>query len=169
VSVDPKDVAFRASKDHSPHLTFARWVLGMFCVGEASSVALLAASRGGGTDPCVDAVLRTLHEDEILHDEIGWALAGFLAPTFSDDERDWLGAELAIAFGFYERLHAPRMPAERSDQFPEPERPGPNLGVLTEETHARTFYERMERVVLPRLDALGIPAFEAWALRRGPS
>jgi len=36
---------------------------------------------------------------------------------------------------------------------------------LREATQARIFDERIEQEILPRLDALGLPAYEAWALR----
>jgi hypothetical protein len=165
VSLAPRDLVF-SNRALPPHLDFASLAVCTFCIGEASSVALLRISTGGGTDACVDAVLETLLRDEILHDRFGWALAGLVIGRLTEDEREWLGAELARSFDFYERLHADRVRCDGAACLPEPGPLGPNLGVLPEETHARAFYERVERVILPRLDALGAPAHEASALRR---
>jgi hypothetical protein len=166
VSVPSRDLTFNR-RGLPPHLFFASWTVGMFCVGEACSAALLRASVGGGTDACVNAVTETLLRDETLHDHFGWALAGLVIPRLTDDERTWLGADLAKTFGFYEEIHGGDLRCEGSSALPPPVPLGPNLGLLPEETQARTFYEQVERAILPRLDALGVPAYEAWALRRG--
>ncbi|WP_437791531.1 hypothetical protein [Sorangium sp. So ce693] len=55
-----------------------------------------------------------------------------------------------------------------ADGGPLPDAPppsGPNLGIPSRPAAARAFYERIDRVILPSLAALGVPAYEAWALR----
>lgn len=173
IALPSEELSFRAlSAPHtgsvSSTLGFARWVLGMFCVGEASSVALLdAMTKVAADDPCIAVVLETLHQDEVLHDRFGWAVAEMLVPTFNEEERDWLGSELAQALAFYEKLHAPDWLVSTSSELPPPEgERGLRMGMLTSVEHARVFYERVERAILPRLDHLGIGAWEAWSLRR---
>ncbi|MFO0547532.1 MAG: hypothetical protein U0271_04035 [Polyangiaceae bacterium] len=172
VTLPAEELSFRTrSAPHtavSNELGFARWVLGMFCVGEASSVALLEAMANvAADDPCIAVVLETLHQDEVLHDRFGWAVAEMLVPRFDEAERDWLGAELAQALAFYEKLHAPDFLVSSSSELPAPDgEPGLRMGMLAALEHARIFYERIEHTILPRLDRMGIGAWEAWSLRR---
>jgi hypothetical protein len=152
------------------HLFVARWTASMFCVGEAASVGLLGVLRDGATDPCVASVLDTLLRDEVLHDRFGWALARMVFPLLTDDEREWLGADLAFAFAHYDQMDAGCL---RPDGAALPEEPddardrwrSKNLGVSSRESFARAFYTRLDAVILPGLHALGIPAYEAWAAR----
>jgi hypothetical protein len=164
VSLPAEDLVFQ-SRRLPPDLFFARWAISNFCIGESSSVAQLQASAASDMDPCVAAVIDTLLRDEILHDRLGWALAALVLPRLGDEERTWLGADLATAFAFYEHHHAGRLGCDGSASLPPPGPSVPNLGVLPETTQARAFYERIEQEILPRLDALGLPAYEAWALR----
>jgi hypothetical protein len=164
VSLPPEDLVFH-SRRLPPDLFFARFAISNFCIGESSSVAQLQASAASDMDPCVTAVIDTLLRDEILHDRFGWALASLVLPRLDDDERTGLGADLAIAFAFYEHHHAGRLRCDGAASLPPPAPDVPNLGVLPEITQARAFYERIEQEILPRLDTLGLPAYEAWALR----
>ena len=137
----------------------------MFCVGEAASVGILQALAQHTTDPCLSVVVGTLLRDEILHDRFGWALARLVFPRLSEDEREWLAADLAFSLAHYDRIHAG---ASRKDGDPLPLAApprGPNLGIPTREAAARAFYERIDTVILPSLAALGVPAYEAWVLR----
>lgn len=162
--LDPTDLSL--PRDGLPaHLFVARWTASMFCVGEAASVGILQALARHTTDPCLSVVVDTLLRDEILHDRFGWALARLVFPRLSEDERDWLGADLAFSLAHYDRIHAG---ASRKDGDPLPEAAppsGPNLGIPTREAAARAFYERIDGVILPSLAALGVPAYEAWVLR----
>jgi hypothetical protein len=172
--LDPSDL--RLSRDGLPaHLFVARWTASMFCVGESASVGILGALQRHTTDPCLRVVVGTLLRDEILHDRFGWALARLVFPRLTEDERDWLAADLAFSFAHYDRIHADasRADGEAPPEAPPPEAPppeapppaGPNLGINPRPVTARAFYERLDRVILPSLAALGVPAYEAWALR----
>lgn len=156
----------RLGRDALPaHLFVARWTASMFCVGESASVGILEALAAHTTDPCLRVVVGTLLRDEILHDRFGWALARLVFPRLTEGEREWLGADLALSFAHYDQIHAG---ASRKGDEALPEAPppaGPNLGVPSREAAARAFYDRIDRVILPSLDALGLPAYEAWALR----
>lgn len=157
--------------DELPALLFvARWTASMFCVGESASVGLLQVLAARTTDPCARAVVETLLRDELLHDRFGWALAAEVFPRLSDDQREWLAADLAFAFAHYDRIDAgclrpdggelpEETPAQRDRWCPN------NLGVASRESFARAFYTRLDEVILPGLHALGVPAYEAWAAR----
>jgi hypothetical protein len=151
------------------HLFVARWTASMFCIGEAASVGLLGVLRDGATDPCVASVLDTLLRDEVLHDRFGWALARLVFPLLTDDEREWLGADLAFAFAHYDRMDADCLRPDGGalpDAPAEPDEPDAlRLGVASRWQFAPAFYRRIDEVILPSLAALGVPAYEAWALR----
>lgn len=167
--LDPK--ALRLVDDELPaHLFVARWTASMFCVGESASVGLLGVLRDGTTDPCVASVVDTLLRDEVLHDRFGWALAGLVFPMLTDDEREWLGADLTFAFAHYDRADADclrpdggELPAEVHAPDEDPAAVG--LGVTSRRRFAPAFYRRLDEVILPGFAALGVPAYEAWALR----
>ena len=153
----------------SARLFVARWTASMFCVGESGSVGLLQALAREATDPCVRAVLADLLRDESLHDRFGWALARAVFPLLTDDEREWVGADLAFAFAHYDRQNGRSL---RPDGAPMPDDPdgadayaGASHGVVAPTRFARAWYERVDAVILPGLAALGVPAYEAWALR----
>jgi hypothetical protein len=98
--------SLRLDDDHPAHLFVARWTASMFCVGEAASVGLLQVLAARTTDPCAKVVVEILLRDELLHDRFGWALAAEVFPRLSDDEREWLAADLAFAFAHYDRIDA---------------------------------------------------------------
>jgi hypothetical protein len=161
----------RLDRDNLPaHLFVARWTASMFCVGESASVGILETLHQHTTDPCLRVIVGILLRDELLHDRFGWALARLVFPRLTDDERDWLGADLAFSFAHYDHIHAGA--SRRGDEpLAETEPPegtaleGPNLGITSRPVAARAFYDRIDRVILPSLAALGVPAYEAWALR----
>lgn len=167
-TLDPSHL--RLVDDHLPaHLFVARWTASMFCVGEAASVGLIGVLRDGATDPCVSSVLDTLLRDEVLHDRFGWALARLVFPTLTDDEREWLGADLAFAFAHYDRANAGCLRPDGGELPAAPEVPEDEdalaLGVASRWRFAPAFYRRLDEVILPSFAALGVPAYEAWALR----
>jgi len=167
-TVDPLDLRLDDGSLSAP-LFVARWTMGMFCVGEAASVGLLQALAREARDPCVSAVLATLLRDEALHDRFGWALAESIVPRLSDDEREWLGADLALILAHYDRTNGRGMRPDGGslpDDAPDDDHyAGATHGIVAPTRFARAWYDRLDRVILPGLDALGIAAYEAWALR----
>lgn len=152
----------------SPLLFVARWTASMFCVGESASVGVLEVLKKNSTDPCSSVVIRTLLRDEMLHDRFGWSLARLVLPRLSEEEADWLAADLAHAFAHYDRIHAHggRATASPAEPEPAPRTPRPNLGMARRRDTAEAFHARIEQKILPSLAALGVPAYEAWELRK---
>jgi|LNFM01.1.fsa_nt_gb hypothetical protein len=151
----------------SAELFVGRWTLSMMCVGECASVGLLKALADAAEDPCVARVLDTLYRDEVLHDRFGWALARELIPQLTDSQREWLSADLAFSFAHYDRIHGRGMRKD-GDELPadKPRSDGAErLGLVSPESYARAWYERLDAVILPGLRSLGLAANEAWALR----
>jgi hypothetical protein len=144
--------------DLPAHLFVARWTASMFCIGEAASVGILQVLVAHAKNPCIEAVLRILLRDEILHDRFGWALARLVLPRLTDDEQEWLAADLARAFAHYDRAHGGGVDRDES-RMPE------SLGLAPAAARREAFYQRIEKIILPSLAELGVPAHEAWALR----
>jgi hypothetical protein len=155
----------------NPALFVARWTVSMFCVGECASVSLLQALAREAGDPCVQRILDTLLRDEVLHDRFGWALARLVVPKLTDDEREWLSADLAFTLAHYDRANGRRM---RLDGAPLPEQISredgtQQFGLIHASTYARAWYQRLDSVILPGLKTLGLSSYEAWALRHEAS
>jgi hypothetical protein len=130
-------------------------------------VALLRALADEADDPCVSRVLETLFRDEVLHDRFGWALAREIVPRLTDDQREWLSADLAFSFAHYDKIHGRRMRAD-GDAGPADVRRddgAQRLGLVSPETYARAWYQRLDSVILPGIKSLGLSAYEAWTLR----
>jgi hypothetical protein len=129
----------------------------MFCVGESASVDVLRVLLAHTQNPCIAAVLRILLRDETLHDRFGWALARLVLPRLTDDEQEWLAADLAPTFAHYDRAHGG---LEQEDTAV----PG-DLGLAPARARREAFHKRIDKVILPQLARLGVPAYEAWLLR----
>jgi hypothetical protein len=146
-------------RDLPAHLFVARWTTSMFCIGESASVGILQTLLAHTTNPCIEAVLRILLRDEILHDRFGWALARLVLPRLTDDEQEWLAADLAFAFAHYDRMHGGSSQRnDANDPF--------TLGLAPAKARHAAFQERIQKLILPSLAELGVPAHEAWELRK---
>lgn len=134
------------------HLFVARWTVSMFCIGEAASVGMLEELAAQTTDPCASVVTSTLLRDERLHDRFGWDLAARVIPRLRDDEREWLNVDLVHGLRHYAAVNGGSGPAL-----------APHLGSPAKATLAQAFARRLDEVILPKLEALGLRAREAWA------
>ena len=150
-------------------LFVARWTFSLLCVGESSSLAMLGALRRCATDRCARAVLHAILRDEVVHERVGWAIAARIAGTLSEAERGWLATELVTAFSHYATVNAGGLEPSRDEPRRAPAGPEVNVGMLPIEEAARAFHGRIERVIVPRLQGLGLDAARAWAMRGQPA
>lgn len=154
--LEDKDLALR--RENLPaHLFVARWVCSMFCVGETASVGVLQLLLRYTSDPCIAGVVRILLRDEILHDRFGWGLARLILPRLTEEEQDWLAADLARTFAFYDESHGASGDGGEVLPF--------HLGLAPAGERSASFRQIAEERIVPSLAKLGVPAFEAWALR----
>ena len=153
----PGDVKLER-RDLPAHLFVARWTASMFCIGESASVGILQTLLQHTTNPCIEAVLRILLRDEILHDRFGWALARLVFPRLTSDEQEWLAADLAFAFAHYDRMHGGGVERDENG-LPL------ILGMAPAKARHAAFQERIQKIILPSFAELGVPAYEAWELR----
>jgi hypothetical protein len=140
----------------------ARLTVTVFCLGEVCASSQVQALIAGQTDRGTREALMFILRDEVHHEKFGWALASELVPALDSDDREWLGAALAHSLAFYEDIHAGGGAPLEGDPAP---LTGHGGGVIDDATFARAFYTTVETEILPKLNALGIPATEAWALR----
>ncbi|MEO1272496.1 MAG: hypothetical protein AAFX99_30745 [Myxococcota bacterium] len=101
--------------------------------------------------------------DEVLHARLGW-LSSNSYPHLPQEARDRTQAFLAPALLHLERCMLGAMP-------PEPPLPSPvrahahALGYTTSTEGRSLFYDTVEQIILPRLDALGFDASRSWSNR----
>jgi hypothetical protein len=108
--------------------------------------------------------LTEIASDESRHQRLGWTGAHALLPLLSGAERAVLQREASAGLVAFERENA--IPALQRLQRREAFDPAyAALGVLSPEARVDAFYSAVERLVLPRLDELGLDGTRAWSER----
>lgn len=134
-------------------------------LSETVALALLTQERELATEPTARAVLQQLSGDEVLHAKLGWGLLAQAKERLDDAGWARLDRYLPLALGTLEaRMHeAMPLGPERSDA----ELSALDaLGAMESREGRALFAQTMQSVVLPRLEAAGLAANEAWRLRR---
>jgi len=134
-----------------------RNVLSISCLSETVAVALIGAERETAGPPAMQETLTTILADEVGHARFGWRLLEELAPRLDDAIRARLGDYLVAGFRHlreHELAHLPPRPA------PSPEAEA--YGVCDGREARALFFETVRSVIVPGLEAFGIPAGRAW-------
>ncbi len=142
--------------DVDPLEAVTRNLLSVCCLSETVAVSLITAERERMEPGPVRDVLTEILADEVGHARLGWR---WLAAHAGGLDRARLGAYLRFAFGHleaHERANLPLAPAPPD---------GARLGLCSGAESRALFYRVVERVVVPRLEAHGLPAADAWARR----
>lgn len=146
-----------------------RLVLTGLCICESVSASRFACVREHTDLDVFRACIELFYRDELTHAELGFVIAPHVAEVLHSE----LGKERASAFiqdelrsTFGEMDRVVGLNLERSGGVP-PERPQPTLnpGVVEPALDARAFYQSIHHDIVPRLEALGFPANEAWKTR----
>lgn len=132
-----------------------RNILSVCCLSESVAVALIGAERLQMPDGPLRDVLTTIWADEIGHARLGWR---WLATHRARLHAERLGAWLRVAFAHLEDHELAHLPLGGQDD--------PVFGVCSGDDGRALFYQAVEEVIVPRLEACGLPAAEAWSLRR---
>lgn len=144
----------------APLEALVRNLLHISCLSETIAVALIGAEREEMPEGALRALLTRIWADECGHANFGWrTLPKLLAldPTLAGRMGPWL----QVAFADVERHELEHLPS--SDASPDAE--GAALG-LCSGPHARgILYATLEQVVVPALEAQGMPARQAWETR----
>ena len=133
-------------------------------MGETVSTMLFRAGRRATTEPLTHAALSAILSDEVRHQRSGWTGMVALWSSLSEQQREALQIEATQGFAALERQVA--VPALRRLDAGEPFDPAfAALGVLKPEARVDAFYHAIERLVVPRLSALGLDGARAWSER----
>jgi hypothetical protein len=130
-------------------------------MSETVAVTIITAERERMPDGDVKRVLSRILADEIGHARFGWSWLAEVAPTLDAAARARLGRYLEVAFAHVE--------AHELAHLPDTGAPPPGaeaVGVCSGREARELFYDTIEAVVVPQLDACGLPAARAWKERR---
>jgi hypothetical protein len=130
-------------------------------VSETLATALLTACQRRATERLSKSLLTALVSDEVHHARLGWYYLAHRAPQWTLGERQRLADETALAVAsieqeFWVGRDAPRGASTAARA----------LGVLDSKAQRGVIADVMENEILPGLDALGLGASKAWAVRR---
>lgn len=134
---------------------------------ETISMGLLTEERERVEEPYIARVLRQLASDESLHARVGWNYLAALHEELSDQERQAMRDYMPVALGVLEAelLHA--MPLDPDNEPPQEIMADVFALGFSESKNGRALlYDSINEVVLPRLDAFGLNATDAWKVRK---
>jgi hypothetical protein len=155
----PEGEPYPAHEDASSPLEAAlRNMLSICCLSETVAVSLIGAERIEMPDGELRELLTRIYADEVGHSRFGWRMLARLAPTLDAALKDRLGDYLEVAFEHlvdHELAHLPLA------SQPPPE--GVAYGLCSGADARRLFFDTVAEVIVPGLEAHGIPAKRAWA------
>lgn len=145
-------------EDVGPLEALLRNVLSVCCMSETVAVSVIRAEHVELEGTALGRVLTAILADEIQHARWGWGLLGQVKDRLDDNTRARLGRYLVDAFAHQIRWEVPKLPVN----------PGmrPELaqaGVCDGLDARALFTDTLERVVVPQLEAAGLPARKAWS------
>jgi hypothetical protein len=146
-------------EDAEPLEAALRNLISISCLSETVAVALIGAERLDMPEGELRELLTTIYADECGHANFGWRLLGELLP---DDPalKARLGEYLVVAFAHLEEHELAHLPD--SGALPPG---GAALGLCSGADARELFYAAVDQVIVPGLDAHGLPASDAWARR----
>lgn len=137
-----------------------RNVMSISCLSETVAVSLIGAEREEMPDGELKTLLTNIWADEIGHARFGWRLVVAHVPRLAPDAKQRMSAYLRASLRHLESHELAHLPDRGG--FGE----GAEAIGLCSGRDARTlFYATVERVILPRLGALGLDASWAWQNR----
>lgn len=146
--------------DVDPVEAVLRNVLSVSCLSESIAVSLIGAERMRMPEGELRALLTRIYADEIGHARFGWGLVTRLVPDLDAAARERLGDYLAVAFAHLEAHELAHLPVTG----PLPDR-AEDLGLCDGAEARELFYATVREAIVPRLEALGLPAARAWRTR----
>jgi hypothetical protein len=135
-----------------------RNVLSVCCMSETVAVSVIRAEHAELEGTALGGVLGLILADEIQHARFGWGLLGRLAPRLDRAARERLGAYVEVALRHQVAWELPKLPVHLGLRA-EVAAAGVCDGGLAREL----FFATVEDVIVPQLEAAGIPARAAWA------
>ncbi len=158
---DPRRVPVHA--DTTPRAAVLRNVISVCCLSETVAVSLIGAERLEMPEGPLRDLLERIWADEIGHSRFGWKYVARAYGELSAEEREAVERYLPIAFGHLEAHELAHIPAETA--WPD----GATTYGLCDGADARAlFFDTVHEVIVPQLEAMGLPARTAWEHRRTP-
>ncbi|MCU0659345.1 MAG: ferritin-like domain-containing protein [Polyangiaceae bacterium] len=152
---------FPLHPDVEPIEGVLRNLLSISCLSETVAVSLIGAERLAMPEGALRELLSTIWADEVGHARFGWAIVSRRVPSLDPAARHRLGVYLQVALAHLERHELAHLPLAAC-----PPAEGAALGLCSGREARALFFDTVSGVILPRLQALGLPAIEAWR-RRG--
>jgi hypothetical protein len=134
-----------------------RNLLSICCLSETVAVSLIGAERLEMPEGQLRDLLTRIYADEVGHARFGWRALAQLAPTLDAAAKARLGAYLAVAFAHLEEHEPEHLPETAA---PPPE--GVAYGLCNGRDARSLFFATVDEVILPALEAHGLPARAAW-------
>ncbi len=147
-------------EDVDPVEAVIRNVLSVSCLSESIAVSLIGVERMRMQGGELHALLTRIYADEIGHARFGWGLVTRLVPGLDAAARERLGDYLAVAFEHLETHELAHLPI--TGPLPEG---AEDLGMCDGAEARELFHATLRDVIIPRLEALGLPAARAWRTR----
>jgi len=148
-------------EDVGPLEAVLRNVLSISCLSESVAVSLIGAERLRMPAGELRDLLTRIYADEIGHARFGWQLVQTHVPALDPAARTRLGDYLRVAFAHLEAHERTYLPLSDPRSGPLPE--GAEAAGVCDGAEARElFYATVREVIVPRLEALGLPASRAW-------
>jgi hypothetical protein len=144
--------------DAEPLEALLRNVVSIACLSETVAVALIGAERELAGPPAMQETLRAILADEVGHARFGWRLLETLGPRLTPELRARLGDYLVAAFRHLREHELAHLPPD-----PAPSELAEEYGVCDGNEARALFFETVRSVIIPGLEAHGIPAQRAWA------
>lgn len=147
--------------DVGPLEAFLRNALSVGCLSETVAVAVIRAEHAELEGTALAEVLASILADEVQHARFGWKVLGMLAPRLDADATARTNRYLVDALRHQIAWEVPKLPV--------------NLGLRAEVAKAGVcdgsaaralFFDTLETVVVPQLEAAGLEAAEAWRVAR---
>lgn len=152
---------FPLHEDCSPIEGILRNLLSICCLSETVAVALIAAEREDMPEGTLKDLLTEIWSDECGHAHFGWRKLQEWLPN-DPDLKERLGEYLTVAFGHLETHELKHLPLSST-----PPTEGAQFGLCNGREARALFYATVEGIIVPNLEALGIPAQWAWTNRVG--
>jgi hypothetical protein len=123
-------------------------------------VALIGAERLEMPEGALRELLTAIYADEVGHARFGWRLVSRLVNDLDPAAIARLSDYLEVALAHLEEHELAHL-----NPMAKPPAEGACLGLCNGQDARALFYSTVKEVILPGLEALGIPARQAWERR----
>lgn len=134
-----------------------RNMLSICCLSETVAVSLIGAERMEMPAGELRDLLTKIYADEVGHSRFGWRTLARLAPLLDAAAKERLGDYLEVAFPHLVEHELAHLPLASQ---PPPE--GVAYGLCSGSDARALFMDTVHAVIIPGIEAHGIPARRAW-------